>query len=134
MKPTKTIRLSGNEREVLGRTFVRLTLNPVLLGLSGPFVQWEGPAQGRKLSPAELVLRAKGTFPDLPLSWAVEGYLVTLLAKRAGTAIFQSSDAAGNIPEEDWARIVRFRKQTPIQKIHYGENQKRTLRRFRGLH
>ena len=120
MKPTRTIRLSAEGRNRLRKKFARLSLNPVLLGLSYSYVQWEGIPSDGKLSPNELVVRARNAFPRLPLSWAVEGCIAHLLSGNVEIGI-KPSDEYLPLTREEGVRIRRFQKLTPTQKIRFVE-------------
>jgi hypothetical protein len=128
-KPQRSIRLSGGARRVLGREVVRVTLNPVLLSLSEPYVSWSGgPSSGKRLTPGDLVVRARSRFPRLPLSWAVEGY-IALLVSGADEALVPLAVAPyDEVPEN----VRRFRALTPAEKIRVGERWRRELRAVQG--
>jgi hypothetical protein len=127
-KPQRSIRLSGEARRIVGREIVRVTLNPVLLSLSEPYVGWSGGASaGERLTPSDLVLRARLRFPRLPLSWAVEGY-IALLVSGAVEALAPFAVAPYDaVPES----VRRFRALTPAEKIRLGERWRRELRAVR---
>src|SRR3972149_2401743 len=66
-KPQRSIRLSGEAEKILGCKVVRVTLNPILLSLSGDYVDWSGSERGSgKLRASDLVLKARGCFPEFP--------------------------------------------------------------------
>ena len=124
-KPQLSVRLSGASRKLFGRLILRLTMNPVLLHLSGKFVDWSGrEAPGAKLRPSELVARARLRFPGLPLSWAVEGYIALLATRDSACLRGFSAESYSQIDEN----VLRFRILSPAAKIRVGERWKREMR------
>lgn len=126
-KPQKSIRLTGESRKRLSREIVRLTLNPVLLAFSHRVVSWDGTHHPKRVKAADLVLRARERFPDLPLSWAVEGYLVLLLIRDTPELSPIQVEPFRDIPES----VRRFSRLDPSEKIRIGERWKDELRRIR---
>jgi hypothetical protein len=127
-KPQRSIRLTGEARRILGREVVRVTVNPVLLSLSEPYVAWSGgPPAGGRLTPSDLVLRARHRFPRLPLSWAVEGYIALLISGAEEAFAPLSVAPYDEVPES----VQRFRTLTPAEKIRIGERWRRELRAVR---
>lgn len=127
-KPQRSIRLSGEARQVVGREMVRVTLNPVLLALSERYVSWRGgPAAGERLTPSDLVLRARRRFPRLPLSWAVEGYIALLVSGMEECLAPFPVAPYDEVPES----VRRFRTLTPAEKIRVGERWRRELHALR---
>jgi len=128
-KHQQSVRLSKEARAGLGRTIVRLTLNPTLFALSRNHVDWTG--RGRragKRSASELILEASRRFPAMPLSWAVEGYIALLAAGKASAITPFTVQSHETLPEE----VRRFRRLSPAEKIRLGERWKRELRLLRG--
>lgn len=127
-KPQLSVRLSGEALRVLKRKVVRLTLNPALLALSGQFVDWSGrEGYSGKLRPSELLLKARERFPELPLSWAVEGYIALLARGEAVSLKPLAAEPYPTLPES--AR--RFRALSSSQKICLGERWKQELKLLR---
>ena len=123
-KPQRSIRLSCEARRIFGREVVRVTLNPALLSLSEPYVAWGGgPPTGRRLTPSELLVRARSRFPRLPLSWAVEGYIALLLSGVEESLAPLSVAPYEQVPES----VRRFRALTPAEKIRVGERWRHEL-------
>ena len=128
-KPQLSIRLSGESKRLLGREVVRLTINPVLLSLSMRFVNWSGrEATGGKLRAFELVIRAAERFPELPLSWAVEGYIALLIGGNPSRLRPFSVEPNQELEEN----VRRFRSLSPAEKIRVGQRWKRELELIRG--
>ena len=128
-KPQLSIRLSGESKRLLGREVVRLTINPVLLSLSMRFVNWSGrEATGGKLRAFELVIRAAERFPELPLSWAVEGYIALLIGGNPSRLRPFSVEPYQELEEN----VRRFRSLSPAEKIRVGQRWKRELELIRG--
>lgn len=128
-KPQLSIRLSGESRHLLGREVVRLTINPVLLSLSIRFVDWSGrEAAGGKLRAFELVARAHERFPELPLSWAVEGYIALLIGGNPSRLQPFSVEPYQQLEEN----VLRFEELSPAEKIRVGQRWKRELEMLRG--
>lgn len=127
-KPTLSIRLSGESRRLLGREVVRLTVNPVLLSQSARFVDWSGrDAAPGKLRAFELVARAHERFPEMPLSWAVEGYIALLIGGNPSRLQPFSVEPYRQLGEN----AVRFGDLSPAEKIRVGERWKRELEMLR---
>lgn len=127
-KPQVSARLSGEALRVLKRRVVRLTLNPALLALSNQCVDWSGrEGYSGKLRPSELLLKAHARFPDLPLSWAVEGYIALLARGEPVSLEPLVAEPYPTLPES--AR--RFRALSPSQKIRLGERWKREMQLLR---
>ena len=128
-KPQLSIRLSGESKRLLGREVVRLTINPVLLSLSMRFVNWSGrEATGGKLRAFELVIRAAERFPELPLSWAVEGYIALLIGGNPSRLRPFSVEPYQELVEN----VRRVRSLSPAEKIRVGQRWKRELELIRG--
>jgi hypothetical protein len=127
-KPQISIRLSGESRRLLGREVVRLTINPVLLSLSIRFVDWSGrDAAGGKLRAFELVARAQERFPELPLSWAVEGYIALLIGGNPSRLQPFSVEPYQKLEEN----VLCFEELSPADKIRVGQRWKRELELLR---
>jgi hypothetical protein len=123
-KPQLSIRLSGESKRLLGREVVRLTVNPVLLSQSVRFVDWSGrEATGGKLRAFELVAKAHERFPELPLSWAVEGYLALLIGGNPSRLQPFSVEPYEKLGEN----ALRFAGLPPAGKIRVGQRWKREL-------
>ncbi len=109
-KPTKTVRF--------GKKFVRLSLNPILLGQMGNHIHWKSA-----------ISEARKRYPHVPLSWAVEGYLVdsTLKGKE-----LQHQDQAG-VGQHPPLEVARFQNLTPGEKIRQVLKWKEGLERIRRM-
>jgi len=126
-KIQKSIRLKPEDRRILNREVVRLTLNPAIVSVSERVVSWSGRVSDHRLRPSELVVRARERFPKLPLSWAVEGYIVLLLLGDA-----KQLDAPRIEPLEKLPRPVkRFASLSLLEKTRVMERWKKTLQRIR---
>ncbi len=125
-KLQQSIRLKPEHRRALKREVVRLTLNPVVVGLSEAVVDWSG-ADHRRLHPSDVVFRARARFPALPLSWAVEGYVVLLLMGDAQKIAPWPVTPLPKLPPA--AR--RFARLSLTEKTRAVERWKKTLRRLR---
>jgi hypothetical protein len=113
-KPQRSIRV--------GRKVFRLTINPVILS------QAESASAPLRLS--EIVIKAEERFPDLPLSWAVEGYIHLLLCGvKEKLEPYRTAPLALLPPA-----YRRFQRLSPSQKIRTGERWKKELRTLRNLH
>jgi hypothetical protein len=126
-KIQKSIRLKPEGRKVLKREVVRLTLNPVVVSLSERVVNWTGSVSDRRLHPSDLVVRAQERFPELPLSWAVEGYIVLLLLKEPQQLEALSVEPFDELP----ASVKRFASLSLLEKTEALERWKRTLQNLR---
>ena len=112
---------NSEEREV-----ARLTLNPILLHLSYRMIDWNG-GEAEKQRPAELVAAARARFPDLPLSWAVEGAIALLLVDGLDALDGHAVEAYCEMPEQ----VRRFRALPPAEKIRVGQRWARSLAALR---
>lgn len=127
-KLQKSIRLSEKAQMVLKRKIARVTLNPALYAISLDYVDWGGrKKKSAKLPPSELALLARKRFPDLPLSWAIEGYIALLTSESKESLAPISVDPYDEIPES----VCRFRSLSPLEKIQVGERWKRELETLR---
>jgi hypothetical protein len=126
-KPQVSVRLPRASVRSGSPEIARLTLNPVLYHLSFKVVDWSGRERDR-LRPAELVAAARARFPDLPLSWAVEGAIALVLT--GGPAALESfePEAYDGLPEQ----VRRFQILSPARKIRLGQRWLRELRQVRG--
>jgi len=127
-KRQQSVRLSNEAQTALHRTIVRLTINPALFALSRDHVNWAGLETAEKRSASQLILEASRRFPNLPLSWAVEGYIALLAAGRPSALppFTVAPDAA--LPKE----VRRFQRLSPAEKIRLGERWKREIEILRG--
>ena len=126
-KIQKSIRLRPEDRRILRREVVRLTLNPVIVSLSEQVVNWSGRAADQRLHPSTLVVRARERFPKLPLSWAVEGYIVLLLLRDEKALSPLRLEPLGKLPPA----VKRFKSLSLIEKTRTMERWKQTLQRLR---
>lgn len=128
-KIQRSIRLNEKARKVLKRKIARLTLNPALFAISLDYVDWTGrEKKSAKLRPSDLALVARERFPELPLSWAIEGYIALLTKGDRESLKPISVDPYKEVPET----IQRFRSLSPLEKIRVGERWKRELEALRG--
>ena len=126
-KAQKSIRLKPEGRRILRREVVRLTLNPVIVSLSQRVVSWFGGDSDQRLHPSELVVRARERFPKLPLSWAVEGYLVLLLLGDEKALSPLRLEPLNELPPA----VKRFQSLSLVEKTRVMERWKQTLRKLR---
>ncbi|MEW6325797.1 MAG: hypothetical protein AB1515_10480 [Nitrospirota bacterium] len=127
-KHQHSVRLSADARTALGRTIVRLTLNPAIFALSHRYVDWTARARrpGTR-SASELILEASRRFPALPLSWAVEGYIALLSGGDTAALAPFAVQPDKRLSKE----LRRFARLSPAEKIRLGERWKRELERLR---
>ncbi len=127
-KRQQSVRLSKEAQAALNRTIVRLTINPALFALSRDHVDWAGRGPSGKRSASQVILEASRRFPNLPLSWAVEGYIALLAA---GTVSALAPFAVA--PDAALSKEVqRFQRLSPAEKIRLGERWKREIEILRG--
>ena len=119
-KSQRSVRLSKEAQKILGRKVVRLTLNPVLLALSHEHVDWSGrERESGKLRPSDIALKARERFPDLPLSWAVEGCLALLIAGDKGLLKPLTVVPYSMLPESPRFDLIQFLREAGRHNIRY---------------
>lgn len=126
-KTQKSIRLRSEAQQILRREVVRLTLNPVIVSLSEQVVNWSGRTADKRLHPSDLAVRARERFPKLPLSWAVEGYLVLLLLGDEKALLPLQLEPLDELPPA----VKRFQSLSLVEKTRVMERWKQTLQRLR---
>lgn len=122
-KPQRSIRLDEETRKRFGKEIIRLTLNPVILALSDRVIDWGQISGTGKLKPVKLVSMARERFPHLPLSWAVEGAIVLLLAGQVSSTEAQAPKPLSSLP----LSYRRFARLSPSEKIRQGSRWKSQL-------
>jgi len=128
-KRQQSVRLSKEAQTALNRTIVRLTINPALFALSRDHVHWAGRERpSRKSSASQVILEASRRFPNLPLSWAVEGYIALLAAGKVSVLAPFTTSPDTALPKE----VQRFQRLSPAEKIRLGERWKREIEILRG--
>lgn len=122
-----SIRLKPKDRRRLKREVVRLTLNPILFSLSDCLVDWSGRAADTRLHPSTLVAQARERFSEMPLSWAVEGYIALLLQQNASQLAPLQIKPLAKVSRA----AKRFAKLSLAEKTRAVERWKHTLRTLR---
>lgn len=123
-KINRSIRVPKALRSRFKQSIVRVTINPGLYFRSEHLVRWNRKSAG-KLSPIQVVYRARRRYPTLTWSDSVENYLVDLLEQAVKeTPMFSN---------EEKKLIGRFAPLSPVQKIRFMQKKIRLYRYLKNL-
>lgn len=123
-KINRSIRVPKALRSRFKQSIVRVTLNPGLYFRSEHLVRWNRKSAG-KLSPIQVVYRARRRYPTLTWSDSVENYLVDLLE--------QAVKETPILSNEEKKLIGRFAPLSPVQKIRFMQKKIRLYRYLKDL-
>lgn len=119
-----SIRVPKALRSRFKQSIVRVTLNPGLYFRSEHLVRWNRKSAG-KVSPIQVVQRARRRYPTLTWSDSVENYLVDLLE--------QAVKKTPVLSNEEKKLISRFALLSPVQKIRFMQKKIRLYRYLKNL-
>lgn len=123
-KINRSIRVPKALRSRFKQSIVRVTINPGLYFRSEHLVRWNRKSAG-KLSPIQVVYRARRRYPTLTWSDSVENYLVDLLE--------QAVKETPMLSNEEKKLIGRFAPLSPVQKIRFMQKKIRLYRYLKNL-
>jgi hypothetical protein len=123
-KISRSIRVPKALRSRFKQSIVRVTINPGLYFRSEHLVRWNRDFAGR-LSPIQVVYRARRRYPALSWSDSVEDYLVDLL--------LQGVNKTSVLSTEEKKLIARFAPLSVVEKIRFMQKKIHLYRYLKNL-